>query len=263
MTDVTEIDLATLGAIVEHKHQEYKKIRSLFKYFKGAQDKDSIYFSYDQLQKHGIQASSMDLERGGRFFNPVPLSEFKSWVFDEGNVCELEWDPDHWRNRDAEQIYNRCWALITSEIPKHAQTEEMGLFLDYTPWRKVIIARTHMGGNSGNYFPDELTDWMNHTALDTYESRDTDSHVISFSSHGLWPSKNTESKLARSEILVALDIIMHRMQWPPHITNHIFPVLMISCFNRQARINEVYFEDDILHFNSTPFLDMEVFDKYQ
>lgn len=38
---------------------------------------------------------------------------------------------------------------------------------------------------------------------------------------------------------------------------------MISCFNRQARVNEVYFKDGTLHFNCTPFIDMEVFDKYK
>lgn len=88
------------------------------------------------------------------------------------------------------------------------------------------IPHTRMGGNFANFFPDERTDWVAQTELDLYESRPSDSHVISFSTHGLRPDKSMESRLARSEILVALDIMMQRMLWLPHITNHIFPVCL-------------------------------------
>ncbi|EFQ98402.1 hypothetical protein MGYG_01432 [Nannizzia gypsea CBS 118893] len=242
MADVTEPDFATLRAIVRRKVDDHKRLKPLFKYLRGAHDKESIYISQEKMQQFNIRLSNMDLEHGGRFFKPVPLSESKSWVYDEKRrVKEIEWDCENWRMRDAEAIYHMFRGLIHSEIPEHAQTEEQGLFLDYTPWRKVIVPHTHMGGNFSNYFPDELTDWIAQSELDLYESRPTASHVISFSTRGLRPNKDTESKLARSEILV----------------------LMISCFNRQVRINEVYLENGTLHFNCTPFINLETFDKYK
>ncbi|KAM5456549.1 hypothetical protein McanCB49686_003180 [Microsporum canis] len=249
MADATEIGLATLERIIERKREAYEKLQHIFTYFRSAKDKDSIYFSHKKLQEHNIRVSAMDLEHGGKYFRPVSTSEFKTWAYDEGKIRELQWSPDNLVYRDAERIYRRCWELIISEIPD-SQSDD-------------LIPRTRMGGNFANLNPDELTDWLSHTALDTYESRPSESHVISFSSHGLRPDKSTESKLARSEILVAVDIIMHRMRWPPSLVNHTCPVLMISCFNRQVRMNEVYFEDGNLHFNCTPFLDMEVFDRSQ
>lgn len=38
---------------------------------------------------------------------------------------------------------------------------------------------------------------------------------------------------------------------------------MISCFNRQFRANEVYLENGTLHFNCTPFINLETFDQYK
>ncbi|DAA74264.1 TPA_exp: Uncharacterized protein A8136_3462 [Trichophyton benhamiae CBS 112371] len=263
MADATEPDFATLRAIVKRKVDDHEKLKPLFKYLRGAHDEESIYISQEKMEQFRIRLSNMDLDEGGRFFKPITMSEFKSWNYDERHEREIDWDCENWRMRDAEAIYHKCWDLIKSEIPEHAQTEEKILFLDYTPWRSVIIPHTRMGGNFANFFPDERTDWVAQTELDLYESRPSDSHVISFSTHGLRPDKSMESRLARSEILVALDIMMQRMLWLPHITNHIFPVLMISCFNRQFRANEVYLENGTLHFNCTPFINLETFDQYK
>ncbi|KAM5436104.1 hypothetical protein McanMca71_000147 [Microsporum canis] len=263
MTDGTKIDLATLEEIIKCKLNDHKKLKAIFKYLRGAHDESSIYVPPEKLQQFNIRVSTIDLEQGGRFFKPIPVADFKSWIYDETILREIKWDRESRLMRDAESIYRKCWNLIKSEIPEHAQTEDLVLFLQYTPWSEVIVPRTRMGGNFGISFSDELTNWVAQTDLHVYECNPSKSHVISFSTHGLQPDKSTESKLTRSEILVALDTIMPRMLWAPHIAHHIFPVLMISCFNRQARVNEVYFEDGTLHFNCTPFIDMEVFDKYK
>ncbi|EEQ27641.1 uncharacterized protein MCYG_00529 [Microsporum canis CBS 113480] len=241
MTDGTKIDLATLEEIIKCKLNDHKKLKAIFKYLRGAHDESSIYVPPEKLQQFNIRVSTIDLEQGGRFFKPIPVADFKSWIYDETILREIKWDRESRLMRDAESIYRKCWNLIKSEIPEHAQTEDLVLFLQYTPWSEVIVPRTRMGGNFGISFSDELTNWVAQTDLHVYECNPSKSHVISFSTHGLQPDKSTESKLTRSEILV----------------------LMISCFNRQARVNEVYFEDGTLHFNCTPFIDMEVFDKYK
>lgn len=38
-------------------------------------------------------------------------------------------------------------------------------------------------------------------------------------------------------------------------------VPMISCFNRQVRMNEVYIENETLQFNCTPFIDFNTFER--
>ncbi|OAL73683.1 hypothetical protein A7D00_1711 [Trichophyton violaceum] len=262
MAFAAEPDFATLRAIVKCKVDDYEKLKPLFKYLRSARGEESIYLSQEKLNQFKIHLSSMDLEQGGRFFKPVSQSEFNSWDYDETILEEIKWGSESWKMRDAENIFMMCRELIHSDLPANPD-EESRLFLQNTPWRHVVVPHTRMGGNLGNSSPDELTDWLPQIELDVYESRPSDSHVISFSTHGLRPDKSIESKLARSEILVGLDIMMQRMLWLPHITNHIFPVLMISFFNRQVRANEVYLENGMLHFNCTPFINLETFDKYK
>ncbi|KAF3491344.1 uncharacterized protein GIQ15_00861 [Arthroderma uncinatum] len=137
MADVTKIDIGTLAALVEHKSQILKKLKLVLKHFRGAQDEDSIYFSHERLREHNIHVSTMDIEDGGRFFKPVPLSEFKAWIYEEKNDYDFNWSSDKNSLSDADGIYYTAWGIIDSVIPEHAQTEDRTLFIQYTPWNKL------------------------------------------------------------------------------------------------------------------------------
>ncbi|KAF3481905.1 uncharacterized protein GIQ15_04664 [Arthroderma uncinatum] len=205
----------------------------------------------------------MDLEEGGRFFRPIPQSEFETWIRHEEFYEVDEWDPEANDVEDATAVFWKFWRLYTSEVRKNSGDgiDNVSSFYNYTPWNQVIIQRTVFGGKAVS---DDLTNWNIENALDRHQQRDyVHPHAISFSTHGLYPDESTNSKLARSEMLLAIDIIMHRMERPLYITHHIYPVLMVACFNRHVRMSEVYFENGILHFNSTPFIDLNNFEKHK
>ncbi|KAK2882532.1 hypothetical protein FQN49_000259 [Arthroderma sp. PD_2] len=179
MGSTTRINTAILDTLMDQKKQVVRKLEPLLKRFKAALDKDSIYFSDEQLPKYGIHKSRMDLEQGGRFFKPIPPEDFETWVLHEDFYSIEEWDPEAKEIGDAKQVFWKFWRLLWSELPGKPRDEYGSLpgFNDYTPWDEVLL------------------------------------------------------------------------------------VLMVSCFNRQVRMNEVYFEDGILYFNCTPFIDLSKFEK--
>lgn len=89
------------------------------------------------------------------------------------------------------------------------------------------IKRSLYGGHWGMRGPGrEPTDWRFEHAFDRHiRGSYLEPHIISFSAHGLYPDESTVSKIARSEILVAADIMRHRLKMNVFITNDIYPVL--------------------------------------
>ncbi|KAM5465331.1 hypothetical protein MauCBS54593_006577 [Microsporum audouinii] len=265
MDDPTKLNTAILDTLMDHKDHVSIKLKTIIKRLNPAIDKNSIYLSDDQLQNYDIRMSRMDLEKGGRFFKPLSQPYFESLVRHEEfyEVDEWETNPD-----EAEDAIQICWKLgrlLLSEIPDSPK-DKFGIhrsFTDYTRWDSVHIKRSLYGGHWGMRGPGrEPTDWRFEHAFDRHiRGSYLEPHIISFSAHGLYPDESTVSKIARSEILVAADIMRHRLKMNVFITNDIYPILMVSCFNRQVRMNEVYFENETLHFNCTPFIDLSTFER--
>ncbi|KAM5445046.1 hypothetical protein MaudCBS49596_007899 [Microsporum audouinii] len=265
MEDPIKLNTAILNTLMDHKYHVTIKLKTIIKRLKPAIDKNSIYLSDDQLQKYGISRSRMDLEKGGRFFKPLSQPYFGSLARHEEFYEVGEWEADPDEVDDAKHICWRLEQLIQSEIPDSPK-DRFGIpqaFYEYTSWGPTFLKRSLYGGHWGRReLGREPTDWRFERGYDR-QMRGTylEPHVISFSAHGLYPDESTDSKITRSEILVAADIMRYRLKMNIFITNDIYPILMVSCFNRQVRMNEVYFENETLHFNCTPFIDLSTFER--
>lgn len=90
----------------------------------------------------------------------------------------------------------------------------------------ISLDHTLYGGHWGSTGPGrEPTDWRFERAFDRH-ARGTylQPHVISLSVHGLYPDEDTNLKIARSEVLVAADLMKERLKCPLYVTNDLYPV---------------------------------------
>lgn len=90
----------------------------------------------------------------------------------------------------------------------------------------ISLERTLYGGHWGSTGPgSEPTDWRFERAFDRHvRGTYLQPHVISLSVHGLYPDEDANSKIARSEVLVAADLMKERLKCPLYVTNDVYPV---------------------------------------
>ena len=78
------------------------------------------------------------------------------------------------------------------------------------------------GGNEFGTRPEEKHEWRfgrgHNSETDEYP------HGIFFSMPGLTPDESTRSKIARSELLMLINVLMSRMKWIPLALNDVYPV---------------------------------------
>ncbi|OAL74657.1 hypothetical protein A7D00_0251 [Trichophyton violaceum] len=268
MENHAELNAEILDTLLGHKNQVSTKLHTIIKVLKPALNQEHIYLPEDKLLKYGIRKETMDLEQGGRFFKPMSQSVFESLPRLEEYYEEDEWDPSdstYDEIHDATHIQRKLKGFIGGEIP-NTPTDKWGchrVLADYAEWDFAFLERTLYGGNWGSTGPGhEPTDWRYEEAFDRHvRGTHLQPHVISHSLHGLYPDEDANLKITRSEILLAADLMRERLKCPLYVTNDLYPILMVSCFNRQVRMNEVYFENGTLCFNCTPFINFDTFER--
>ncbi|EGE00959.1 hypothetical protein TEQG_00014 [Trichophyton equinum CBS 127.97] len=271
MESHTGLNAEILDTLLGHKNQISTKLHTIIKVLKPDLSQEHIYLPEDKLLKYGIRKETMDLEQGGRFFKPMSQSVFENLPRLEEYYEEDGWDRyNKWESTD-DEIYDASHILVKlerfigGEIP-NTPTDKWGchrVLTDYAEWDFAHLDHTLCGGHWGSTGPGrEPTDWRFERAFDRH-ARGTylQPHVISLSVHGLYPDEDTNLKIARSEVLVAADFMKERLKCPLYVTNDLYPILMVSCFNRQVRMNEVYFENGTLCFNCTPFINFDTFER--
>ncbi|EFR02237.1 hypothetical protein MGYG_05239 [Nannizzia gypsea CBS 118893] len=231
MDSPTKLNTEILDTLVDGKDRTSAKLKAIIKRPAPIIDTSSIHLSDGQLRDYSISKSTMSLEQGGHFFKPLSQQCSESLARHEEFY------------EDALKIYWKPGNLLVSETPVTPKDKlNVGrCFADYAAWRTAHVNRSLYGGHYGMPGPGrESTDWRFELTLEQH-IRGTYSkpHIISLSRHGLYLDENNNSKIACNGILVAADTMRYRIDLPVYIPSDIYP----------ARMNEVYFENDALHFN--------------
>lgn len=131
---------------MDRKDRTFIKLHTIIRTLKPALNQESIFLSEDKLLTYGIRKNSMDLEQGGRFFKPMPQSDFEKlprleeYYDEDGWDWYSEWDTTPIEIRDAEYICDKLLRFLGEEIPDTSK-DEWGchrMLTDYTEWGRVL-----------------------------------------------------------------------------------------------------------------------------
>ncbi|KAK2810360.1 hypothetical protein FQN50_003091 [Emmonsiellopsis sp. PD_5] len=251
--------------ILQRKKQHFRVLRKLFHDLKCKPE--SIYFPVDELQGFGIQVSPLDLHSGPtatkpgerQFFHPIPASEFRKFPQPPYEAPSLELETSaKWRkkNRIANSrslnvdIHNH----IARELPEEVRTNEHYALRCFTKWKRIFApGDQNLFGYGGGSHPEELLDWFVGEAYSAMSKEYP--HLIISGLVGIEPDASVKGKIARSELLMLVDCMMHVMEIPYLFFHAIYPILVMSIFDGKIRFVQGYFDGEALCIQYSQFLD--------